>query len=260
MQLHNSVGNVAPGPREEYDRRFAAARDSVVELERTDRNYANLRLLIFAVGIVIAWLAWGSGLVTAWLLLLPIAAFIALAVMHDRVIRSLEDARRRTAFYEGGIARLNDRWIGRGTPGTRFGDPNHPYAIDQDLFGRGSLFELLCTARTRAGEETLAEWLLNPASPSTVHERQEAVRDLSSRLDLRELIALLGDDVRSSVDPAALSAWGAEPPQPIPQATRLTALFISIASGISIIARFSGYGLTPLLVMASVGQTFAAPF
>ncbi len=38
-------------------------------------------------------------------------------------------------------------------------DDSHLYAADLDLFGRGSLFELLSLARTQPGEETLAAWL-----------------------------------------------------------------------------------------------------
>ncbi len=34
--------------------------------------------------------------------------------------------------------------------------------------GPGSLFERLCTARTRAGEDTLADWLLRPASADAI--------------------------------------------------------------------------------------------
>ena len=47
----------------------------------------------------------------------------------------------------------------RARNGTRFLEETHPYAADLDLFGSGSLFELLCTARTQTGEETLASWL-----------------------------------------------------------------------------------------------------
>ena len=46
--------------------------------------------------------------------------------------------------------------MGTGEPGDRFRDDHHVYANDLDLFGRGSLFELLSLARTRTGEETLA--------------------------------------------------------------------------------------------------------
>ena len=95
---------------------------------------------------------------------------------------------------EPAVARIEDRWAGEGTFGTRFEDPHHVYAADLDLFGKGSLFELLCTARTRMGERTLAEWLLAPANAPEVLERQAAARDLRDRLDLREAWAVIGDD------------------------------------------------------------------
>jgi hypothetical protein len=96
------------------------------------------------------------------LLLIPIAIFGALVVAHDRVIRRLGKVSRVAEFYARGLARLEDQWTGTGETGDRFFDAAHPYARDLDLFGKGSLFELLCTARTRAGEETLAQWLLSP--------------------------------------------------------------------------------------------------
>src|SRR5262249_52490087 len=64
------------------------------------------------------------------------------------------------------------RWVGSGSTGERFLDPTHPYAADLDLFGPASLFELLSTARTYVGEETLANWLLAPASYEVVQARQ----------------------------------------------------------------------------------------
>ena len=102
------------------------------------------------------------------LLLIPIAAFVVLAVVHGRLIRRVTAYSRAIRFYEQGVARLEDRWAGTGITGERFLEPSHPCARDLDLFGRASVFELLCTARTRAGEETLARWLLAPASPDEV--------------------------------------------------------------------------------------------
>jgi hypothetical protein len=119
---------------------------------------------------------------------------------------------RAAAFYERGIARLSDRWAGTGEGGERFVVDSHPYAADLDLFGKGSLFELVSTARTRAGEETLASWLLAPAGPGEVRARQAAVEELRSRLDLREDLALLGTDIRAGVHPEAMAAWGGAPP------------------------------------------------
>jgi hypothetical protein len=141
-------------------------------------------------------------------LLLPVCAFMLLAVLHEKAIRSLRYRSRAITFYERGLARLEDRWSGSGESGERFLDPMHPYARDLDLFGAGSLFELLCTARTRAGEETLAAWLLAPAPVDEILERQEAVRDLKARVGFREKLFSLGETVRLGIRPEMLAAWG----------------------------------------------------
>jgi DNA mismatch repair ATPase MutS len=77
-----------------------------------------------------------------------------------------------------------------------------------DLFGKASLFELLCTTRTRAGEETLAAWLLSAAPVEEVYARQRAISDLMERVKFREKLFALGEMVRLGVQPEALSAWG----------------------------------------------------
>ncbi|MBV9507641.1 MAG: DNA mismatch repair protein MutS, partial [Acidobacteriia bacterium] len=116
--------------------------------------------------------------------------------------------RRSVRYFERALARLEGKWAGTGTPGDSYLDPAHPYALDLDLFGKGSLFELLCTARTHVGEDTLAGWLLDPADPDTVRARQEAVVELCPRVDLREDLAVLAEEARTGVDPVALAAWG----------------------------------------------------
>src|SRR5689334_19591314 len=85
-----------------------------------------------------------------------------------RVTRTWRRAARAAAYYEHRLAVLDGDWTGRGEPGNRYLDDTHPYAADLDLFGDGSLYELLCTARTRAGQDTLAVWLLRPAPAAEV--------------------------------------------------------------------------------------------
>ncbi len=86
-----------------------------------------------------------------WLLLVPAGAFTFLVVLHEKRLQQIRVRQRAIEFYERGVARIGDRWAGTGETGDRFLDPAHPYARDLDLFGKASLFELLCTARTRAG-------------------------------------------------------------------------------------------------------------
>ncbi len=142
------------------------------------------------------------------LLLIPLAIFVALIVVHDRVLRRLGRFERIAEFYARGLARIDDAWAGTGESGDRFFDAAHAYARDLDLFGKGSLFELLCTARTRAGEETLARWLLAAAAPEEVRARQAAITEMKDRVTMRERLFTAGEHVRAGVHPEALAAWG----------------------------------------------------
>jgi len=195
----------------EYARRLDARRKTAAIRSRHAAIAANLRLLVFAVGLVVAWLAFGSKILAASWLAVPILVFVALLFAHDRLLAERQRAVRSVGFYERAFSRLESRWAGGGSSGERFRDAHHPYADDLDLVGEGSLFELLCTARTRGGEDTLAAWLLGPATSGQIRARQEAVRELVPRLDLREDLARLGDEVRSGLHPESVCAWGAAP-------------------------------------------------
>jgi hypothetical protein len=183
------------------------------------------------------------------LLLIPIAAFVVLALVHGRLIRRVTAYSRAIRFYEQGMARLEDRWAGTGITGEHFLEPSHPCARDLDLFGRASVFELLCTARTRAGEETLARWLLAPASPDEVRGRQQAAKELSGRLDFREGLSATGEDLALGVRPAQLVAWG-EATDDLPSGMiRIVAPVLAAAWILSVVA-WQVWGAPELLVLA----------
>jgi hypothetical protein len=179
--------------------------------QRRERLLGYSKLLIAAATLVAA-LFLPRHIEAFALLAAPVAAFIVLAVLQEKLLASIRYRTRSIAFYERGQARLNDQWAGSGETGERFLDPSHPYARDLDLFGRASLFEYLSSARTRAGEETLARWLLAPAHPDEVLARQTAVRELLARVKFRERLFSAGETVRLGVHPEALSAWGENSP------------------------------------------------
>ena len=83
------------------------------------------------------------------------------------------------------------------------------YAGDLDVVGRGGVFELLCRARTRMGEETLLTWLLEPAEVPEVLQRQAAVEELRGRVDLRERMGVAGETAAVGVQAEALREWAA---------------------------------------------------
>ena len=176
-------------------------------------------------------------------------------LVQDRITQARRRSERAAALYDQGLDRLDDRWAGRGATGERFLDAAHPYAEDLDLFGHGSLFELLSMARTRVGEETLAHWLLSPAAPDVVRARQAAVAELRPQLDLREDLALLGEGVRSGEDAQTLAAWAAVPPWRISRSMRVTAMVLALLAVITLVLWIAGFGWLPFLVALILGRS-----
>jgi hypothetical protein len=241
----------AGGPRAEYSRRvteLSVLRSALHSRERLT-GYAQLALAAFCVLWLLFRLRHFS--TTDLLLLIPAVAFVMLAVLHGRMLRTMSLYARAIRFYEQGLARLNDTWAGNGVTGEHFLLPTDPCARDLDLFGRAGLFELLCTARTRAGEEVLARWLLAPAPPEEVRLRQAAVIELTDRLRFRENLAILGEDVRLGVLPAQLIAWGeAKADFPTGPLLRVVTPVLALAWIVSLLA-WQVWGVSELVVLAT---------
>jgi hypothetical protein len=198
-------------PATEYSNRLRAREAQVAHLTRTLANFGTARLAVAALVLVAAGFSlFREAFSSAWLLL-GVAAFSALVLAHQRARRAHGRASRAAGFYGKGLARVEDRWPGTGRQGTQFDDPHHVYAADLDLFGRGSLFELLCAARTRMGEERLAQWLKSPAPLAVIRDRHASLTDLRNRLDLREDLAVIGEHANVGIHPGALLEWAETP-------------------------------------------------
>ncbi|HEV3117823.1 MAG TPA: hypothetical protein VGY58_12265 [Gemmataceae bacterium] len=247
-------------PHAEYQRRQAVYQALAAKQARLHRRIANMRVAVVAVTVLLAFLASGGDPTARVLLLFPLLLFPALVVwQNDRVARVLQRAERGSAFYEKGLARLEGRWMGAGQQGTRYLDENHPCALDLDLFGSGSLFERLCIARTRRGEDTLAAWLLAPAGPDEVRARQEAVAELRGQLDLRENLAMLAADVSAGVDLDAVASWSTAPAMQAPSWARLAAVFLPALTVLALLGWFAfGLGGIPFVLLITLEISFAA--
>ena len=246
------MSTVTHEPADEYRRRAATRRATLAALRRRDAAISYWRLAVFATLILFAVLAWRDTLHPAFIAL-PIVGFAWLVKVHERTLRARDTAEFAVSFYEKGLARIEDRWIGTGEQGDRFRDDHHLYANDLDLFGPASLFELLSVARTQAGEEILAQWLKTPAARDEIAARQDAIRELTSRLDLREELALAGAGVRAAVHSDALIGWAERPPALNPSFLRWGAAVLTVAAIVSLLPLASGIWQPLVLVFVVQG-------
>lgn len=236
-----------------YNARLAARAAEAARLEQRHATLAWVRLGIFFVGVVlIAVLGRDSA---PWLAL-PILAFVPLLFIHARVLNQRDRSTRAAAFYERGIARLTHRWRGSGERGERYRNAEHLYADDLDLFGAGGLFELLATSRTRGGEDLLAGWLMQPAPPSTIVDRQAAVAELAPKLDLREELAVIGPELDATVRTDDLRAWATAPPQ-LRQSWPRVVLPLASAISVALIVQWIATGVPPDALLLALGVQLA---
>jgi hypothetical protein len=177
----------------EYDRRLAERRRVLAAADHTHVQLSRLRLVLVAALAGFGYFMGVRGSPGLWIDGALLVAFVVAAVVHSRVLRTRTRAGRAVAYYERGLERIRHQWLGRGDGGERYRPASHLYADDLDLFGAGSAFELVGTAQTQPGLDTIAAWLLNPASADEAVARQQSVQELMPKADLREALVLEGD-------------------------------------------------------------------
>src|SRR5204862_1210329 len=126
-------------PRDLYAQRLIERRDAAAALRKRELTISFVRVAVAVIAVILLF-------VRAWLALIPVALFIALAIVHERIIRARKRLESGAAVYERGIARIDGTWAGRGGRGDEFADDQHPSAADFVLFGNASLFPLILIA------------------------------------------------------------------------------------------------------------------
>lgn len=215
-------------PENEYARRLGERQGQLAAVRLLHQAFWTYLIVAALAGIAIAYATLLLHLISALWLLLPLVVISFIiqslagnASTHSRLLRIV-------SYYQLGLARLRHQWQGRGSDGKEFLPDNHVYASDLDIFGAGSLFELLCTARTGVGRAMLARWLLNPAECNEVVARQRAVAELRDMIDLREDWASAGRNGLDQVGRAAIRDWADAPGVAFPPYVRGLAIALPI--------------------------------
>ena len=173
-------------PADEYRDRVRQRRQNAWRYAQRLHRWAKIqRVCIF---VLIGYVVFDPSVVA---ILLP-AAILMVPVVVFQIILSRRFGREWLALrhFERALLRIEGGWIGDGDSGQRYLREDELFADDLDLFGRGSLFQFLCTARTSSGKDTLAKWLHDLAQPEEILERQGAIREFCTDVDFRERLAV----------------------------------------------------------------------
>lgn len=198
----------SPDPLSFYTRRAQEVQLSAEQINERRGKWLAVSVLLAALTLVLLYRSFTKK-TPYWSAIFPLAA-VALALRQTQHYRSevLKLVTLRE-YYDKGIARLKRDWDSL-DEGNDFVDSAHIYSTDLDLFGRGSLFQLLCSARTHLGRETLASWMKSPASKEEVLARRAAIFELRGRRELLESVAAAGTTSFSNCRQGTFKNWVAE--------------------------------------------------
>ncbi|HEX8882669.1 MAG TPA: hypothetical protein VF749_21660, partial [Candidatus Acidoferrum sp.] len=227
-------------PTEFYARRSAALRAAADE---SAARYSRHTLILAMLGLLGCIAFYHSVFARHWPLWTLIPAVAAGAwVVEQRHRCHLRSVRlgNLIEYYEKGTARLAHNWACL-DGGDNFLDEEHFYAKDLDLFGRGSLYQLLCSARTNVACETLARWMKAPAELKEIRARQQAISELRRRRDLPESVAAAGPMHVSDFRPEFFKAWIAHSSPAFPTWAPVLAFLLAIGVIVPPILFWSGF-------------------
>lgn len=243
-------------PRIEYESRVSEWSRRAAEFEKSHSRMGNFRVFflfgVLAVAAVLCRSANSWGIVLMILLL----GLLLTGIWHIRIENARSAARRGIRFYHAGLERLDGNWSGKGSPGTEFLDPHHPYAADLDIFGAGSLFELVNAAHTQIGRTTLADWLLEPASLQEIVARQEAIKEMSPKVDFRERLGFLAAEAQTWIPTESLISWARQPRSLNSNAVRVAAFWLPWLNLVLLIVGHWPWCLLILAVQNSVARFY----
>jgi hypothetical protein len=248
-----------------YQSNIGQHKTTILKLDEDLKRLSLFRLAVFVFSAILIVVLANERMVVPVLILASLFVVgFGLLVKH---YNEVDDLKRHTTFLkeinEGEILRQENKLSGFPTAQT-FIDRDHPYVSDLDIFGQHSLFQLINRTTTKSGHSLLAEWLAAPASRDVILERQQAVAELSAKLEWRQEFQAAGMHFgHTKSDYNKLLAWIEKPIQVLPRRSRylIAIIPLSIVSTWAAINFFIQFlmlgnfeGIIPLAIISLVNS------
>jgi hypothetical protein len=213
----SSAERTVSDPRAAYQARLNEVAMRETKLSRRDQRFVRLRVAIFVLAVGLAILCLGDPeYVSWWWITIPAVLFCGLLPFHQACLKRLKHVRAVSAFHASRLRRLDREFGADVSNGAEFSNDLHPWTQDLDVFGPGSLFQLLNECRTQPGRRKLAEWLQTVCDGDTIRLRQARAQGLKNELVLRESLACIPDSAQWATAERLLMEWVHESARPIP--------------------------------------------
>ena len=142
------------------------------------------RLLVFLITAVGAYFTFGNWGLFSVIIILGIVLFIVLLSRYTN-IKSVYNLKKELITINQDELKIASGDFFEKPDGLTFQEANHNYALDIDLFGRGSFFQFINRTAIEEGSEKLATSLKANVTDDIVL-RQDAIKELANKSDWRQ--------------------------------------------------------------------------
>lgn len=211
-----------------YQQQLEIYKAQVSKLSKQLIALSTARLIVFiitAVGIYFTvgnWqLALGCGLVGILGFLYLLSKHTALKSKHNLKKALLKINEEELKIDSGNFFHRNE--------GLEFQDPLHNYALDIDLFGRGSFFQFIDRTATKTGALALSK-ALKANDIFKIKKRQEAILELSTKPEWRQQFQATANLIKVETKPIEIVKWFNKHNSFLPKGLRRLPLVFAIIS------------------------------
>jgi hypothetical protein len=235
-------------PLSYYQEQQANYTTALNDVIRRMKTITQVRFWLAVVAIAAGIYAFNSGMSQWWWLAAMMAIGFIAAVVRDL---NLQEQKDRLALnlrlVEGELKALQGD--NSGFPdGSAYINTAHPYSYDLDIFGKGSVYQLLCRTVTNGGAAELANRLQSlTGSKERITERQEIIKELSTKPALLQSLRVAGAAVpEGPKDQFRVKTWLQEPDAFINNILiRVAAILMPVLSAAGIIWSVLAGGVFP---------------
>ncbi len=195
-----------------YNKRQKQFSDQAAIFRKTYERYTLVRLISFILGALVvvgcfsvSWLMGGIATI------LFLAAFARFVFWHQQLLKKEKFQADLAQINEDELTALSGDWS-HFKSGENYINPEHPYAVDLDIFGLHSLFQFTNRTVTSIGDQRLAHIFESPEQIETIHARQEAIAELTELRDWSHYFQAIGKETTDAPeDLAKLKLWLTDP-------------------------------------------------
>ncbi len=165
---------------------------------------ATLRLSVFVGMAVAGYFLWDTQMV---FVVLPLGM-----VLFLYLVTSFSDVKRHKAYLQRLIdintneLEILARRYHHLPDGKELLQPDHPYAQDLDLFGRGSFYQYANRTTLPQGREVFSGLLLD-GYPKDIAQKQEAIQELARLPEWRQHFSSLAGETKPKIAPVVVANW-----------------------------------------------------